>query len=127
MNLVWPSNGDVLNWIILAIVYPFFIAIYYLKPTTPEGLTFTTKGNHEKIKRYKENTLFGEDTDYGERSVADGKTSHFLYSPCNSVRRARKMGMIRLLLFWAKTYLYVQKHGVIYKGDKFDYPYGNYK
>ncbi len=129
MVLVWTASKRFLDNLFLAIAYPIIIIIYLLHPTVGAGFIFTTKRNHIKINGFDEKAILGEDTDYGNRSLLSGAKPHFFFSlkVFHSPRRAREKGVVGLLIFWLRTYLYIKKHGLVYDTKKFNYPYGHYK
>lgn len=106
--------------LVLAIVNKF-------EPTMTGAFILTTKDNHEKVGGFREGAIIGEDLDYAMRSVRDGAKRHMhtdLYV-LSSSRRADEMGRLKFTLAWARAYLYVRRHGPIYKD--FEYPYGHYR
>lgn len=126
-----PSDANLFEWLVFGLAIPFIYLIYLYRPTSPGGFTLTTKENHKRVRGYKEDTILGEDTDYGHRSVADGAKPRLFFTPYVyfSCRRYKQSGMLRLYLMYLRGFRHVQKQGVIYKdnpGD-FKYPYGHYK
>jgi glycosyltransferase involved in cell wall biosynthesis len=97
-------------------------------PVSTGDFLLTTQENHQQVGGFVEGAILGEDTDYGLRSVKAGAKYRFYLWPkvIGSDRRARKMGRMRLLLLWSKGFLHVLKHGPIFPGQGFEYPFGDY-
>lgn len=98
-------------------------------PATVGDFILTTRENHQNVKGFVEGAILGEDIDYGLRSVKAGAKYRFYFWPkvIASDRRARKMGRMRLLFLWSRGFLHVLRHGPIFPGDGFEYPYGHYE
>ncbi|HJQ09323.1 MAG TPA: glycosyltransferase [Candidatus Saccharimonadales bacterium] len=99
------------------------------KPVTNGDFLLTTRENYDNIKGFKEGAILGEDVDFGRRSVQAGAVFRFYFHPMviGSLRRAHKMGRMRMLLKYIPAFLRIAKHGPIYPGqDRNDYPFGHY-
>lgn len=110
-----PASNDIFDNLLIFIVYPLYLLLCLTGPLTPGSLLLTNKNNHRNINGFKKDFLIGEDVDYGIRSVKAGAKwqlikSLFVYQ---SVRRARKIGRINLMLLWLKTTLELKKFGTI--------------
>lgn len=126
------DNVTLFDRVFLAVGYTLcFIAWVSRVPMINGDFIFTTRENHRKIGGFAEGALMGEDADYGLRSIRAGAAYHFYLRPVviGSPRRARDMGRARLMLLWARGFMYVRKHGPIYKDGRLgniDYPFGHY-
>ncbi len=129
MVIIWTASKRLVDNFLLTLAYPFIILVYFLHPTVGAGFIFTTKQNHSKIDGFNEKAILGEDTDYGNRSILAGAKPHLFFSlhVFHSPRRTREKGVIGLLIFWLRAYVYMQKNGLVYDTKKFSYPYGHYK
>jgi glycosyltransferase involved in cell wall biosynthesis len=126
------ENVTFFDRIFLAVGYTLcFIAWVSRVPMINGDFIFTTRENHRKIGGFAEGALMGEDADYGLRSIRAGAVYRFYFRPVilGSPRRAREIGRARLMLLWARAFVYVRKHGPIYKDSAFgsvEYPFGQY-
>lgn len=97
-------------------------------PVSTGAFLLTTRDNHNNVMGFVEGAILGEDTDYGLRSVKAGAKYRFYLWPkvIGSDRRVRRMGRIPLLMLWSKAFLHVLKHGPIFPGQGYEYPFGHY-
>lgn len=115
----------------------FLVGVYVLLfitwvarvPAINGDFIFTTRKQHQRIHGFVEGALLGEDSDYAIRSVKAGATYRYLLNPkvIASDRRVRLMGRTKLFWLWTRGYLRVMKHGPIFPGEGFEYPFGHYK
>lgn len=126
---LWGSEVNILDYLLLVIIYFVFLPIVLSEKSTPGGLMLTTKTMHKKVGGFREEIMIAEDLDFGERVMATGAKYHFFFSPFafHSPRRIRKMGRIPFFLLYFKAYLYTRKHGLAALPEKIDYPFGEYK
>jgi glycosyltransferase involved in cell wall biosynthesis len=122
MNII-----DRLFYVAFAYVFISCTLMARIKPVIGDFI-FTTLENHKRIGGFIEGAIIGEDSDYGFRSVKAGAKYHFYYRPMviASARRARLTGRTRLLLLWIPAFFHVRKHGPIFPGEGYDYPFGHY-
>lgn len=121
-------DGTLLENFFFTFAYSIMTILSFLTPAVYGSFLFTTKKLHNEIHGFKEGVLMGEDLDYGKRLVESGARYHmhhtlFIY---HSARRVKGVGVMKLLLTYARTYIYYLRHGVIYKNSGFSYPYGKY-
>lgn len=98
-------------------------------PVTNGDFLFTTRETHDRIAHgFAEDTLLGEDTDYGLRCFRGGAKYHFYFtiSIISSDRRLREMGRLRVLLIWCRSFLHVVRKGPVPRDSTLTYPYGHY-
>jgi glycosyltransferase involved in cell wall biosynthesis len=97
-------------------------------PAAIGDFLMTTKAQHEKIGGFVEGALLGEDTDYGFRSVKAGARYYFFWRLhlIASERRVRLMGRRKLLWTWARAFTHVVRHGPVFPGEGYEYPFGHY-
>ena len=105
-----------------------FLARLARMPAISGDFMLTTRTNHQKIHGFAEGAIMGEDSDYALRSVRAGAHYRYFFRPVmiTSDRRVRQVGKWRLILLWARAYLHVLKHGPIFPGQGFEYPFGHY-
>ena len=128
LPLILPYQGTFVDYAMVTIAYNFFILVGKFKPLVAGMCLITTKDNHKKIKGFNEKIIYGEDMDYGLRSVASGAQYH-LYARLHlfaSARRGRKMGRRNLGRIWLSWYLQLIRKGSIANQSVNDYPYGYY-
>ena len=70
--LLFPYDGKLIDYILGAQSYIYFLLVRHRAPVTPGMCIITTKSNHERIHGFNEKVVFGEDIDYGLRSVRSG-------------------------------------------------------
>ena len=98
-------------------------------PVTNGDFMLTTRENYDDVEGFKEGVVLGEDVDFGKRSIQAGAKYHFYFRPqvIASLRRAHKMGRMRLLVMWVPAFIRIARHGPIYRGQGLDdYPFGHY-
>lgn len=123
------ENMDFADRIFIGLAYVFVFASWIAgSPATVGDFILTTQENHRSVKGFVEGAMLGEDIDYGLRSIKAGAKNKFYFHPqvIASDRRVRQMGRTRLLLLWSKGYRHVLKHGPIFPGQGYEYPYGHY-
>lgn len=128
LPLILPLNGTFVDYAFVSIAYNFFLLVGKFKPLVAGMCLITTRENHEKIRGFNEKIIYGEDMDYGLRSVASGAKYH-LYARLRlfaSMRRGRKIGRRNLGRIWFGWYLQLIRKGYIANQSVQDYPYGNY-
>jgi glycosyltransferase involved in cell wall biosynthesis len=98
-------------------------------PVTNGDFLLTTRETHYELAHgFAENTLMGEDTDYGLRCFRAGAKYYFFptISIIASDRRVRDMGRLPLLFTWSRAFIHVIRKGPIPKDSNRKYPYGHY-
>ena len=98
-------------------------------PVTNGDFLLTTRETHDRLAHgFAEDTLLGEDTDYGLRCYRAGARYHFYYniSIIASDRRAREMGRLRLVLTWSRAFIHVVRKGPVPRDSSISYRYGQY-
>lgn len=108
-----------------------FLACFlaFRMPVTNGDFMLTTRENYDNVEGFKEGVVLGEDVDFGKRSIQAGAKYYFCFRPqvIASLRRAHKMGRMRLLVMWVPAFMRVSRHGPIYRGQGLDdYPFGHY-
>lgn len=120
---------DLVDRLFMAVAYTLiFVSWIGRSPATVGDFILTTRENHRTVKGFAEGAILGEDIDYGLRSLKAGAKNRFYFWPqvIASDRRVREMGRLRLLMLWSKGFLHVKRHGPIYPGEGFEYPFGHY-
>lgn len=120
------SDHNLIDNIFVCVAFGlFFIAKVIGSPVVPGDFILTTKENHKKIGGFKEGAVLGEDIDYCLRSYRSGAKYHLYLGTriLGSPRRARKIGRLKLLITWIRSFLYVRKHGPIYDKNYLKYLY----
>lgn len=71
----------------------------------------TTRENYDDVEGFKEGVVLGEDVDFGKRSIQAGAKYHFYFRPqvIASLRRAHKMGRMRIIKCIARGYFWEEK------------------
>ncbi len=128
-SIPWPTSKHVFDYVIIAFVRLFVILLSSIDTIVTGENLFTTKHNHAAIGGFNNAIFYGEDIDYGWRSAKKGTKYCLLLTPTifHSVRRARQMGMFRLLWTWLKGYISIKIFGPYKDKTKLHYPYGHYQ
>ena len=128
-TMLWSTEKNILDTCVFLVVLPFILIFLARHRYTPGALTLTTKKNHEEIHGYREDIIFGEDRDYGERSLLNGSKFYIFWSviALHSPRRMRMQGRFKVFWLWLQGYLKSKKSGDLTEKGMIDYPYGQYK
>lgn len=98
-------------------------------PALNGDFVFTNKQTFKMVGGFAEGALLGEDTHFGLSAYKKGARYRFYPSLKIKVspRRIRKMGRVRLLLIWARGFMFVRKNKrAIYPEDGFEYQFGQH-
>src|SRR5206468_2986231 len=67
-----PTEKHIMSFIVVLLLYPFLLLARFYSPWVPGTCVITSRDNHKKINGFAEGSIFGEDIDYGKRSVTNG-------------------------------------------------------
>ena len=123
-----PITPNFFDYLFVIVMYSYVWIMRYLEPAVSGSFIFTTRRIHKLISGFEEGAILGEDSDYGKRAIAAGAKYHlyfrnFIYG---SPRRVRKMGRVRLILFWIRSHMYIRKYGPIKDPTLFPYVFGEH-
>jgi glycosyltransferase involved in cell wall biosynthesis len=124
------EHMSLVDHVVLILIYALLgLAWLGRCPVTNGDFLLTTRETHERLAHgFAEDTLLGEDTDYGLRCFRAGARYHF-YSTIKIIasdRRMREMGRRRLVLIWSRAFIHVIRKGPVPKDSALNYPYGQY-
>lgn len=125
----YPMKANILDYLWLLVLYSFLILVSFYKPICSGSFLLTSKKRHELVGGFDEETIMGGDVIYGFASMEAGARYRLLFRPYvfSCPRRLRKEGRIGLLVKWLRGYVYMLKHGPIYKdAGLHEYEFGNY-
>jgi glycosyltransferase involved in cell wall biosynthesis len=128
LPFILPIKGTFADYIFVSVAYFLFLLAGKFKPLVTGMCLITTKENHSNIHGFNEKIIYGEDMDYGFRSVKSGAAYHLYISIrlFTSPRRGRKIGRRNLAKLWISWYMQFMRKGFIQNQSVRDYPYGNY-